>query len=90
MTEVCPVTYTANLSNDWTTADYPLRLLVSHVWHEGVPPFFPRGMVECTVCTEAYISDVLCIPSSRASMDLGTDYGVYFFVFKEWHHRDRN
>ena len=39
MTEVCPVTYTENLSNVWTTADYPLRHLVSHVWHEGMPPF---------------------------------------------------
>ena len=38
-TEVCPVTYTENLSNIWTTADYPLRHLVSHVRHEGVPPF---------------------------------------------------
>ena len=38
-TEVCPVTYTENLSNVWTTADYPLHLLVSHVQHEGVPPF---------------------------------------------------
>ena len=39
MTEVCPVTYTENLSNIWTTADYPLRRLVSHVRHEGMPPF---------------------------------------------------
>ena len=38
-TEVCPVTYTENLSNVWTTADYPLRRLVSHVRHKGVPPF---------------------------------------------------
>ena len=39
MTEVCLVTYTENLSNVWTTADYPLRRLVSHIRHEGVPPF---------------------------------------------------
>ena len=38
--------------------------------------------MECTVRTEAYISDVLCIPSGRASMDLGTDYRVYLFRFQ--------
>ena len=43
MTEVYPVTYTANLSNDWTTADYPLRRLVSHVRQEGVPSIFSKG-----------------------------------------------
>ena len=41
---------------------------------------FPRGMVDRTVCTKAYIPYVLRIPSGRAWMDLGTDYGVYFFV----------
>ena len=46
--------------------------------------------MEHTIHTEAYISDVLRIPSGCASMDLGTDYGVYFFIFKEWHHRDWN
>ena len=39
MTEVCPVTYTEILSNVWTTADYSFRCLISHVRHEGVPPF---------------------------------------------------
>ena len=34
-----------------------------------------------TVCTEAYIPYVLCIPSGRTWMDLGTDYGVYLFSF---------
>ena len=34
-----------------------------------------------TVCTKAYIPYVLRIPSSRAWMDLGTDYGVYLFSF---------
>ena len=38
-TKVCPVTYTESLSNVWTTADYPLRCLISHVRHEGVPQF---------------------------------------------------
>ena len=32
-----------------------------------------------TVRTEAYIPYVLHIPSGRAWMDLGTDYGVYLF-----------
>ena len=47
-------------------------------------------MVDRTVRTEAYIPDVLLIPSGRAWMDLGTDHGVYFFVFTERHHRRRN
>ena len=34
-----------------------------------------------TVGTKAYIPYVLRIPSSHAWMDLGTDYGVYFFRF---------
>ena len=72
MTEVCPVTYTENLSNIWTTADYPLRRLVSHV--RGVPPRGP--------CLH-----VLHIPSGRTWKDLGTDYGVYFFV-TEWPPRE--
>ena len=38
----------------------------------------------------AYILYVLHFPSSGTQMDLSTDYGVYFFVFAEWHHRDRN
>ena len=38
-------------------------------------------MVDHTVCTEAYIPYVLCIPSDRAWMDLGMDYGVYLFLF---------
>ena len=36
-----------------------------------------------TVCTKAYIPYVLHIPSGHAWKDLGTDYGVYFFVFTE-------
>ena len=36
-----------------------------------------------TVRTEAYIPYVLCIPSGRAWMDLGTDYGVYLFSFSQ-------
>ena len=43
-----------------------------------------------TVCMEAYIPYVLRIPSDHAWKDLDTDYGVYFFVFTEWHHRKRN
>ena len=39
-----------------------------------------------TVRTKAYISYVLHILSGREWKDLGTDYGVYFFVFTEWHH----
>ena len=42
---------------------------------------FPRGMVYHTVRTKAYIPYVLCIPSGRLQMDLGMDYGVYFFSF---------
>ena len=38
-------------------------------------------MVDRTVCTKAYIPYVLRIPSGRAWKDLGTDYGVYFFIF---------
>ena len=89
MTEVCPVTYTENLSNVWTTADYPyiVSLVMSGM---RACPHFPRGMVDRTVCTKAYIPYVLCIPSVCAWKDLGTDYGVYFFVFTEWHHRKWN
>ena len=46
--------------------------------------------MERTVLTEVYILDVLRIPSGHAWWDLGMDYGVYFFFFKEWHHRNRN
>ena len=88
-TEVCPVTYTENLSNIWTTADYPLRRLVSHVRHEGVPPF-PQGEWWTVPYTRKYISFGLRIPSGHSWKDLGTDYGVYFFVFTEWHHQRRN
>ena len=38
-------------------------------------------MVDRTVSTKVYIPYVLRIPSSRAWMDLSTDYGVYFFRF---------
>ena len=34
-----------------------------------------------TVCTKAYILYVLRIPSGRAWKDLGTNYGVYLFLF---------
>ena len=34
-----------------------------------------------TICTKAYIPYVLRIPSGCTWMDLGTDYGVYFFSF---------
>ena len=37
-----------------------------------------------------YILYVLCFPSSGTRTDSGTDYGVYFFIFMEWHHRDWN
>ena len=40
-------------------------------------------MVDHTVCTEAYIPYVLRIPSNRAWMDLGMDYGVYLFSFSQ-------
>ena len=38
-------------------------------------------MVDRTIHMEAYIPDVLRIPSGRVWMDLGTDHGVYFFSF---------
>ena len=42
---------------------------------------FSRGMVDRTVCMKAYIPYVLHIPSGHTWMDLGMDYGVYFFRF---------
>ena len=36
-----------------------------------------------TVRMKAYISYVLRIPSGRTRKDLGTDYGVYFFLFSQ-------
>ena len=42
---------------------------------------FPRGMVDRTIHTKAYIPYVLRIPSGCAWKDLGMDYGVYFFRF---------
>ena len=89
MTKVRLVTYTENLSHDWTRADFHVTT-ISHVRHEGVPPFSGGGMVYRTVGMEAYIPYVLCIPIGRTRTDLSTDHGVYFFVFKEWHHRSWN
>ena len=63
--------------------------LVSHVRHEGVPSFSMGEWGTVTVCTEAYATYVLCIPSGRTQMDLRTHYGVYFFDFTEWHYRIR-
>ena len=87
-TDVCPVTYTENLSHDWTSADYPFNL-VSHVRHEGVPSFSVGEWGIVTVCTEAYATYVLRIPSDCTQMDLSTHCGVYFFDFTEWHYRIR-
>ena len=36
-----------------------------------------------TTCMKAYIPYVLRIPSGHAWMDLGMDYGVYFFSFSQ-------
>ena len=44
---------------------------------------FPGGMVDRTVHTKAYIPYVLHIPSGHTWMDLGTDYGVYLFLFSQ-------
>ena len=41
------------------------------------------------ICTEAYATYILRIPSGRTQMDLSTHYGVYFFDFTEWHYRNR-
>ena len=38
MTKACPVTDTENLSHV-RQADYPIRHSVSHIRHEGMPPF---------------------------------------------------
>ena len=63
--------------------------LVSHVRHEGIPSFSVGEWGTVTVCTEAYATYVLRIPSGRTQMDLSTYYGVYFFYFTEWHYRIR-
>ena len=42
-----------------------------------------------TVCTEAYATYILRIPSGCTQMDLSTHYGVYFFDFMEWHYWNR-
>ena len=39
--------------------------------------------MERTVRMKVYISDVLHIPSSGSWWDLGMDYGVYYFIFKD-------
>ena len=87
-TKFRPVTYTENLSHDWTRADFHV-MTISHVRHEGMPPFSrgngvpyrTHGSVH-TVC--------LAYPIGCTRTDLSTDHGVYFFVFKEWHHRSQN
>ena len=88
-TDVCPVTYTESLSHDWTAVDYPVQDLVSHVWHKGMPPFSVGEWGTVTVCTKAYATYVLRIPSGRTQMDLSTHHGVYFFDFTEWHYWNR-
>ena len=54
-----------------------------------MPSFSLGGMGNRNVCTEAYLTYVLRIPSGHTQMDLSTHYGVYFFIFTEWHHRNR-
>ena len=54
-------------------ADYPIRHSVSHVWHEGVPPFSQGEWGTVTY--------VLCFPGGCTRTDLSTDHGVYFFRF---------
>ena len=54
-------------------ADYRIRDSVSHVRHEGMPPFSQGEWGTVTY--------VLCFPGSCMPTDLSTDYGVYFFVF---------
>ena len=80
-TEVCLVTYTENLSNVWTTADYPLCRLVSHIWHEGVPPF-SQGEWWTVLYARKCTCRMSCVFLAAMQWeDLGTDYGVYFFRF---------
>ena len=89
-TEVCPVTYTENLSNVWTTADYPLWRLVSHVWHEGVPPF-SHGEWWTIPYARKRIYRMSCIFLVAAHGRIKAWItGYNFFVFTEWHHRRRN
>ena len=54
-----------------------------------MPSFSLGGMGNRNVCTGAYATYVLCIPSCHTQMDLSTHYGVYFFDFTEWHYRNR-
>ena len=88
MTKACPVTNTENLSHvrrSW---------LPNMTFHQsrrtrGRASIFPGGM-GCSTHDTAYIPYVLHFPSGCTQTDLSTDYRVYFFIFTEWHHRDRN
>ena len=53
-----------------------------------MPSFSVGEWGTVTICTEAYDTYVLRIPSGHTQMDLSTHYGVYFFDFTEWHYRN--
>ena len=67
-------------------------LIVSHARHEGVPSFSKGEWGNVPYCTHVSVPDVSPAYSYRphANGFKHGSWGILFFAFMEWHHRNRN